>query len=58
MISKFTKDPCLCSKDGDDKLDRVAFLDLLGKGAVNWTTPRFVFVVLESGIEDGLESGG
>jgi len=55
MISKCTKDLCLFFEDGGDRLDRVAFLELLGEGMVDQTTPRFVFVFLESGIEEDLE---
>jgi len=32
VISKFTKDACMFFKDSENGLDRLAFLELLGKG--------------------------
>ena len=52
------KAPCLFLKNVGNRVDRFACFKLLGDGMIGQGIPRFVFVVLESSVEEYPESRG
>jgi hypothetical protein len=47
----------LFPKDGNDGINGVAFFKLLGEGVIDKAGPCFVFISLESSVEEDLEGG-
>lgn len=51
-----TQGSCLVFKNGHDRFDRVAILELMGERVLGQCRPRLLLVVSQSGLEKGLKT--